>query len=165
MVTITFAVKPYLAKYMYVRYGQCLESFQSGSSPQSSVPIHLSHISPVYHLLYQSTVPHPKGAPWKETGNICFVLPSPRYGKSPETYNYIGQENLLVIEKEIEAEMKAELYSYLLDNRFNKGMMYKKSMHHFVEYYKMEELVQEESLMRAFQRWRKLVKEENNNRY
>lgn len=165
MVTITFAVKPYLARYMYVRYGQCLESFQSGSSPQSSVPIHLSHISPVYHLLYQSTVPHPKNAPWKETGNICFVLPSPRYGKSPETYNYIGQENLLVIEKEIEAEMKAELYSYLLDNRFNKGMMYKKSMHHFVEYYKMEELVQEESLMRAFQRWRKLVKEENNNRY
>jgi len=70
-------------------------------------------------------VPHPKGASWKETGNICFVLPSPRCGKSPETYNYIEQENLLVIEKEIEAEMKAELYSYLLDNRFNKGMMYK----------------------------------------
>lgn len=62
---------------------------------------------------------------------------------------------------EIETEMKAELYLFLLDNKFNKGVMYKKSMSQFVERYGMEELVQEESLMRAFQRWRKLVKEEN----
>lgn len=56
--------------------------------------------------------------------------------------------------------MKAELYSFLLDNKFNKGMMFKKSMMLFVEHYEMVELVQEESLMKAFQRWRKLVKEE-----
>lgn len=62
---------------------------------------------------------------------------------------------------EIETEMKAELYLFLLDNKFNKGVMYKKSMSQFVERYGMEELVQEESLMRTFQRWRKLVKEEN----
>ena len=44
--------------------------------------------------------------------------------------------------------------------------MYKKSMHLFVEHYEMEEvmveLVEEESLMRAFQRWRKLVRENKN---
>lgn len=159
MVTITFAIKPYLARYMYVRYGQCLESLESGTSPQSPVPIHLSHHTPVYHLLHQLTVPHPGGVSWKETGNICFVLPSPRYGKSPETYNYIGLDSILLIEKEIETEMKAEMYSFLLENKFSKGVMYKKSMQQFVEHYEMEELVQEETLMRAFQRWRKLVKE------
>ena len=94
-------------------------------------------------------------------GNICFVLPCPRCGKSPETYNYLGQDSLTVIEKEMETEMKADLYSFLLDNKFNKGVMYKKSIHCFIQHYEMEELVQEESLMRAFQRWRKLVKEEN----
>ena len=35
--------------------------------------------------------------------------------------------------------------------------MYKKSMHLFVEHYEMEEVMQEETLMRAFQRWRKLA--------
>ena len=56
--------------------------------------------------------------------------------------------------------MKAELYSFLLDNKFNKGVMFKKSIEQFVEHYEMVGLVQEETLMRAFQRWRKLVKEE-----
>ena len=40
--------------------------------------------------------------------------------------------------------------------------MYKKSMHLFVEHYEMEEVMQGKTLMRAFQRWRKLVKENKN---
>ena len=40
--------------------------------------------------------------------------------------------------------------------------MFKKSMETFVEHYNMVGLVEEESLMRAFQRWRKMVKEEKN---
>ena len=167
MVTVTITIKPYLARYMYVRYAQSLEpesesrsSPSSPASPPKPVPIRLSHITPVYHFLHRLSVPHPLKTSWKETGNITFVLPNPAYGKNPETYNYIGKESALIIEKEIETEMKAELYSFLLDNKFNKGVMFKKSMALFVEHYEMVELVQEESLMKAFQRWRKLVKEE-----
>ena len=29
----------------------------------------------------------------------------------------------------------------------------------FVEHYQLEELIEEESLMRAFQRWRKMIKD------
>ncbi len=121
MVTVTITIKPYLARYMYVRYAQSLEpESESRPSPSSSaslrkpIPIHLS----------------------------------------------LGQESALTIEKEIEVEMRAELYEFLLDNKFNKGVMFKKSMALFVEHYEMVELVQEESLIKAFQRWRKLVKEE-----
>lgn len=96
----------------------------------------------------------------KETGNICFVLPSPRQGKNPEVYNYFGQDSIFIIEKEIEVEMKAELYSFLLENKFKNGVMYIKSMHEFVVRYDMAESVEEESLMRGFQRWRKKMKEE-----
>lgn len=167
MVTVTITIKPYLARYMYVRYAQSLEpeseSRSSPSSPASSrkpIPIHLSHITPIYHFLHQLSVPHPLKASWKETGNITFVLPNPNYGKNPETYNYIGKESAFIIEKEIETEMKTELYSFLLDNKFNKGMMFKKSMTLFIEHYNMEELVEEETLMKAFQRWRKKIKEE-----
>mgnify|MGYP003179669173 CR=1 FL=1 len=100
----------------------------------------------------------PQGVSWKETGNICFVLPSPRQGKNPEVYNYFGQDSIFIIEKEIEVEMKAELYSFLLENKFKNGVMYIKSMHEFVIKYDMAESVEEESLMRGFQRWRKKMK-------
>ena len=60
MVTVTINIKPYLAGYMYVRYRQSLEpdpeNQSHSSSPSSSkrlIPIHLSHITPVYHFLHQ----------------------------------------------------------------------------------------------------------------
>ena len=94
MVTVTITIKPYLARYMYVRYAQSLEpESESRPSPSSSaslrkpIPIHLSHITPIYHFLYQLSVPHPSKVSWKETGNITFVLPNPAYGKNPEVYN------------------------------------------------------------------------------
>lgn len=54
--------------------------------------------------------------------------------------------------------MKAELYSFLLENKFKNGMMYINSMHEFVKKYDMVGSVEEESLMRGFQRWRKKIK-------
>ncbi|MBD3589608.1 hypothetical protein [Bacteroides sp. GM023] len=160
MVTVTFAIKPYLARYMYVRYGQCLEiKFQGNAHSQLPIPIHLSHLTPVYHFLHQLSIPHPQDVSWKESGNICFVLPKPRNGKNPEVYNYFGQDSIFLIEKEIEVEMRAELYSFLLENKFKNGVMYKKSMEQFVIHYNMVEIVEEESLMRTFQRWRKKMKE------
>ena len=142
MVTVTITIKPYLARYMYVRYAQSLEpESESRPSPSSSaplrkpIPIHLSHITPIYHFLYQLSVPH------------------------PEVYNYIGQESALTIEKEIEVEMRAELYEFLLENKFKNGIMFKRSMELFVEHYNMEGTVEEDSLMRAFKRWRKAMKD------
>ena len=87
--------------------------------PHPPLPPH-SHLS----FLHQLSVPHPQGVSWKETGNITFVLPSPRQGKNPEIYNYFGQDSIFIIEKEIEVEMKAELYSFLLENKFQNGVMY-----------------------------------------
>ena len=131
MVTVTFAIKPYLARYMYVRYGQSLELLSHNNPPSRlPIPIHLSHLTPIYHFLHQLSVPHPQGVSWK------------------------------AVEKEIEVEMKAELYSFLLENKFKNGVMYIKSMHEFVVRYDMAESVEEESLMRGFQRWRKKMKEE-----
>lgn len=157
MVTVTIEIKPYLARYMYVRYGQCVEFIEATNKP---LPIHLSHITPVYQTMYELTIPHPKNATWKEQGNITFVLPHPRIGKNPKSYSYIGANSAHIIEKEIETEMRMELFEYLLENKFRKGVMYKLSMERFVEHYNMVELVEEGSLMKAFQRWRKKVKAE-----
>ena len=59
----------------------------------------------------------------------------------------------------MEVEMRAELYEFT-ENKYCHGIMFKKSMETFVEHYNMVGLVEEESLMRAFQRWRKMMKEE-----
>ena len=145
MITVTFQIKPYLAAYMYVRYKNHLDvpPDRFSSSPSA---IHLLDTQPLYH----------------ETGNITLTLPHPRNGKNPNVYNYIGHDSALIIEKAMEVEMKAELYEFLLENKYCHGIMFKKSMETFVAHYNMVELVEEESLMRAFQRWRKIVKEEKN---
>ena len=76
MVTVRFEIKPYLAAYMYARYG-------------TPPPIRLSPLEPLYHTLHFFTVPYPTNLPYqRETGNIVFVLPDPRDGKNPEKYNY-----------------------------------------------------------------------------
>ena len=161
MVTVMFTIKPYLAKYMYVRYRQFLEiDLQSSTHSKLPAPIHLSHLTPIYHFLYQLSVPHPQDVSWKESGNICFVLPKPRNRKNPVVYNYLGQDSIFLIKKEIEVEMRAELYSFLLENKFKNGVMYKRSMEQFIIHYNMMEVVEEESLMRTFQRWRKKMKEQ-----
>ena len=92
----------------------------------------------------------------------CFLSSCSKKRKNPNVYNYIGHDSALIIEKAMEVEMKAELYEFLLENKYCHGIMFKKSMETFVAYYNMVELVEEESLMRAFQRWRTMVKEEKN---
>lgn len=161
MVTVTFQIKPYLAAYMYMRYKNHLNVPPDRSSSSLSA-IHLLDTQPIYHFLHQLSIPHPPNASWHETGNITFTLPHPRNGKNPNVYNYIGHDSALIIEKAMEVEMRAELYEFLLENKYCHGIMFKKSMETFVEHYNMVGLVEEESLMRAFQRWRKMMKEEKN---
>ena len=162
MVTVTFQIKPYLAAYMYVRYKNHLDVPPDRFSSSLSA-IHLLDTQPIYHFLHQLSIPHPPSASWHEIGNITFTLPHPRNGKNPNVYNYIGHDSALIIEKAMEVEMKAELYEFLLENKYCHGIMFKKSMETFVAHYNMVELVEEESLMRAFQRWRKMVKRDASN--
>ena len=58
--------------------------------------------------------------------------------------------------------MRAELYEFLLENKFKNGIMFKRSIELFVEHYNMEGTVKEDSLMRAFKRWRKAMKDNEN---
>lgn len=77
MVTVTFAIKPYLARYMYVRYGQSLELLSHNNPPSRlPIPIHLSHLTPIYHFLHQLSVPHPQGVSWKRQEISLLFFPA-----------------------------------------------------------------------------------------
>ena len=89
MVTITLPVKSYLAKYMYVHYAQSVE--------QGAIRLPNSGI--LYNSLHQRTSKRPKGASWRDEGNLTLVLPHPAVGKSPDIYNYLSTENAEILEK------------------------------------------------------------------
>ncbi|WP_300703984.1 hypothetical protein [Bacteroides sp.] len=89
MVTITLPVKNYLAKYIRVHYEQ--------STEDGAVRLPSSGI--LYNSLYQLTTKRPKGASWKDEGNLTLILPHPAIGKSPDIYNYLSRENAQILEK------------------------------------------------------------------
>lgn len=150
MVTTTINVKPHLAAYMYVRY--------QNSVIQEFNAIQLKSIENLYHVIKNLTVKRPKNVSWRETGNLTIVIPDPRYGKEPETYNYLGHDSILIIEEEIEIMLKTELHSMMLKNKFQRGIMYKKSLLQFMEMYHIDDKY-EDGLMKAFQRWKKKTEE------
>lgn len=151
MVTTTINVKPHLAAYMYVRY--------QNSVIQEFNAIQLKSIENLYHVIKNLTVKRPKNVSWRETGNLTIVIPDPRYGKEPETYNYLGHDSILIIEEEIEIMLKTELHSMMLKNKFQRGIMYKKSLLQFMEMYHIDDKY-EDGLMKAFQRWKKKTEED-----
>ena len=100
MVTITLPVKSYLAKYMYVHYGNLTEKTTDTPTEKSlSTPIRLPSSGILYNALHQLTTKRPKGISWKDEGNLTLVLPHPAVGKSPDVYNYLSKENAQILEK------------------------------------------------------------------
>ena len=158
MLTVTFRIKPYLAAYMYARYSQFVGTF--GFKCSLPLPIKLSDRSPIYYLLHECTERYPEKPGHREEGNITFFLPAPNWGKKPESFNYIGAQSAHRIQEAIDYQLHMELYDYLTGEKFKRGVMFKNSLHKFVCRYGMEELVTEEALMRAFQRWRQAMREE-----
>ena len=91
MATITLPVKSYLAKYLRVSYASSMEG-GALRLPSSGI---------LYHCLHQLTTKRPKGASWKDEGNLTLVLPRPSVGKSPDVYNYLSKENAKQLEKKL----------------------------------------------------------------
>lgn len=54
--------------------------------------------------------------------------------------------------------MRREMIEYMLSEKFEHGVMYKRSLIHFIADYDMNELINEDTLMKHFQLWRKKEK-------
>lgn len=154
MMTVSLNVEPYLAHYMYARYANCVHE---GA-------IKLSYRTNLYHNLLELTLPRPKGVSWKEEGNLTLALPVPDKGKDPRTYNYLSEESRHYLSKEINRQMRWEMVEYMREQKFRHGVMYKRSLQQFIEDYDLEDLVNEDTLMKHFQLWRKKEKAGRMNR-
>lgn len=154
MMTVSLNVEPYLAHYMYARYANCVHE---GA-------IKLSFQSDLYHQLLGWTLPRPKGVSWKEEGNLTLALPSPRIGKDPRTYNYLSEEARYRITRAIKEQMRWEMMDYMKQERLKHGVMFTRSMQQFIKDFDMEDLVNEETLMKYFQTRRKKERVDRINR-
>lgn len=81
------------------------------------------------------------------------------YVQNPEIHNYLGRDNLLILEKIIKTELREHLYEYLKEGKYLPDVPYRQSLRRFPEEYNMEEWVSEEGIIRTFQRWRKKMRE------
>lgn len=154
MITVRIKVEPYLAAYMYARY-------QTQMTP-AGIALHLPPREPLYHTIHQLTVPFPTGHLHREVGNLHLVLPDPHYGKNPETYNYLGEESIKILRGKMDEQMRMELYDYMLTQHFRLHWSFKMALETFVDAHGMEDLIEETTLMRAFQRWREKGRNKKN---
>ena len=79
----------------------------------------------------------------------------PDIGKDPRTYNYLSGESIHLLSVKIKRQMRREMIEYMLNEKFEHGVMYKHSLIRFIADYDMEESVNEDTLMKHFQLWRK----------
>lgn len=133
---------------MYARYANCI---REGA-------IKLSHRTNLYHILLELTAPRPQNISWRDIGNLTFALPVPDIGKDPRTYNYLSSESIRLLSVKINRQMRREMIEYMLNEKFEHGIMYKHSLIRFITDYDMDELVNEDTLMKHFQLWRKKEK-------
>lgn len=143
MYTICIPVKPHLASYMYVRYGNSIES-GAIRLPSSCI---------LYHLLHSSTCRQPSEGYRREQGNLRFVLPCPAGSKSPAIFNHLSNDSINQLEAAIDLQMHMELYEFMRNNKFKKGVMYQASVRFFQKQYQMWNIT-EEALLKSYQRWR-----------
>lgn len=155
MEIITVEMKPYMAAYLYVRYGQCVEPF--GYACSLPAPIRLPHGGKLYRTLYEETLTQP-GKLRKEVGNVTFVLPHPHRGKNPSLYNYLGRRGLCTLAKAVRQQIKMELFDFMVERKYNDGYSYISSLREFFLKYGMEDLLSEESMLRLFYEWRRKQK-------
>lgn len=154
MMTICLDVEPYLAHYMYARYASCV---REGA-------IKLSFRTNLYHVLLELTAPRPSGVSWREMGNLTLALPVPDRGKDPRTYNYLSAESVRLLMIDVNRQMRREMIMYMLDEKYEHGVMFKRSLARFITDYDMEDFINEDTLMKHFQLWRKKEKGERGKR-
>lgn len=156
METITIRLKDYMVAYLYVRYGQCVESF--GYDCPLPPPIHLPHGKPhddtLYRKLYAQTVPQPPRV-HRQSGNVTFVIPQPHGGKNPKIYSHLGDNGVKEMRKAVRRQILMELFDYMVDSHYNEGHTYKYALRVFLKTYHMTDLVSEDSMIRLFYDWRK----------
>ncbi len=151
MITSKITVKDHLAEYLQGKYNHC----EPG-------PIRFPDKEDLYVTIFDLTERRPKNC-HVDKGNLELVLPDRREGKSPETYNYLGQRSAGIIEKKIETKFWAELHEMMDENKHQFCIQYIETVAYFMRKYGIHS-ISEDALLKNYYRWRNNVRQKRNRR-
>ncbi len=155
MISTKISILPYLAEYMIGKFNNFVDE-----------PLKLDPHSDLYCLIWDLMRKRPINASPVDTGNLSFYLPDRRVGKSPEVYNYLCPDSVILIEQHIKNLFNLELHQLLLDNHSNcRPIQDIQVIHKFMCMYGIDS-ISEDALVKNFYRWREAtVKREKRREY
>lgn len=147
MKQLVLSMKQDLVNYLHTKYGRCLKEGV----------IRLPMNSTLYYVVDELLAMSPRRSFVRPEGNIAFSIPSLGGGdKKIEKYHVISEENVRLLERRIEKEMRVELYDLMKENRRH-NITYIKTLEEFMRKYNLME-TKEDSFLKGFQRWRKRLR-------
>lgn len=155
MISTRITISPYLAEYMIGKFNNFVDE-----------PLKLDPHSDLYCLIWDLMRKRPANASPVDTGNLSFYLPDRRVGKSPEVYNYLCPDSVILIEQHIKKLFNLELHQLLLDNHSNcRPIQDIQVIHKFMCTYGIDS-ISEDALVKNFYRWREAtIKREKRREY
>jgi len=146
-------IRPYLAEYIYGKYGTCDE--QSVQFPDSL---------DIYHIIYDLLEKRPEGVSPADDGNLAIHLPQRRLGKNPETYNFLSIRAKNIIAEHIKRIFDNDLHACFEENLQN-GRDYEniEVAFLFMKKYKINS-ISEDALLKNYYRWRDAVRKKSKRR-
>lgn len=151
MVTTKVDIKEHLAEYIQGKYNECM-----------SGPVSFPDKSDLYHIIYDLLEKRPVCS-HSDKGNLELVIPDRRFGKSPETYNYLGVRSCRIISQKIEILFWAELHSLIDENKHQYGIQYIETVAYFMRKYGIQAIT-EDALLKNYYRWRDKVRKKSKRR-
>lgn len=141
MITVKIALEPYVAEYVTGKFFD---------PEQEAVRFPASH--DIYHLLWDLLKKRPADCP-TDRGNVRLCLPDRREGKNPETYNWLSERSVGILNEKLRLMMWAELHDFMDENKHIRGIQFKESVYQFMCRYGIESIT-EDALLKNYQRWR-----------
>ncbi len=138
------SLKKDLANYLQGKYDRCMKD------GVIRLPKHCA----LYYVVDELIAASPRRTFVRPEGNVVLEIPSLWDTKKKWVkYPVISRENLHILERRIEMEMRMELYELMKQERL-RGTPYIKTLEAFMRKYNLSDL-SEESFLRGFRRWRK----------
>jgi hypothetical protein len=145
MITTKINIKPHLKEYVTGKFCAFTDS-----------PVRFPDRLDIYCTIWDLTEKRPVNCP-VDSGNMEIVLPDRQEGKSPESYNYLGERSQKIIGKKIEIMFWADLREYVDYKHHVKGVTYVEAITEFVRKYGICS-ISEDALVKNYYRWRKKVR-------
>lgn len=151
MVTTKIEVKQHLAEYILGKYNDCMPG-----------PVFFPDREDLYHVIFDLLEKRPVCCE-VDSGNLEIGIPDRRFGKSPETYNYLGSRSSRIISQKIEVLFWAELHSMIDENKHLYGIQYIETVAYFIRKYGIQAIT-EDALLKNYYRWRDKVRKKTKRR-